>query len=187
MDCIKEELKKIDTFLFNAKCDALLKVCNNSDGSGLNSGHLIDLLMGEEEVCTPCYEGEADFIIGGVKTSFKKISGKSTIALNWSKNPKKSDKKLFTCPILILVLSTGKWWKRKLNYTNIIEKGFYIIDPNCKEWVVLSSNNKSNTIIKSEYLYKMISISKEQDLFIPLPKSHDKYKLTWSITSGFRI
>lgn len=80
------------------------------------------------------------------------------------------------------------WWK-KGDYCGIplsieIDIGLYIIDKDfCKENVILSSNNKTNSLIESKELYKMLMKAKSDDLFIPFPNSNKRYN--FSITSAF--
>ena len=177
-------------------CFAIKEKCIG-DGCGLTSGCIVDMLINEFlEKYIPkfkeCHVGEADCKINNIKFSFKKINGKSTIALDWSKNPENSKKRTyFTCDILILNIKSQKWWKKgllksidnNLVFTEEIPSGFYFIDKKCKEWVKLSSNNKTNSLIKNQYLYKMLKLSLNSNLFIKLPEPKEIMK--WTIIKGF--
>jgi hypothetical protein len=112
-------------------------------------------------------QDENDFILANIPLSFKKISGKSSIALDWSKNKNKNEKTYFNSHILILNLVSSKW-----NDQNI-KAGFYIIDRKfCKLKIHLSANNKTNSLITYKELHKMLSRSINQNLFIPGPYTH---------------
>lgn len=90
-----------------------------------------------------------------------------------------------------MVLETKQWWKKNkinnkndnIDYTKIIPSGFYIIDKNyCKNNIELKSNNKTNTLIKKDNVYKMLSNSLEKKLHIPV-KINKIYK--FDILSAF--
>ena len=158
------------------------------DGSGLNASQLSDRYMRKKlEQIIPSFKeinnGEADWSINYHDLSFKKISGKSVIALDWSKNPEGcKPKDLFQCDIMLMVSNTSQWWKKcpkdvdaKIDYSKIIKKGIYIIDKfYCKNHVTLTSNNKSNTIIVAKQLYLALIYSFENDLFIEMPETSGK-------------
>jgi hypothetical protein len=201
-------LRKIKSHLQNAlthqdlqelanKCNSITNVCKG-DGAGLLGGCLIDML-----ICRffkkklPEYQeyhsGENDMKICGIPFSQKKINGKSTIALDWSKNEKaettavaacaatEQKKERFSSHIIIINLKTEQWWKKKptkpslhnekIDYTRVIPSGIYIIDRNfCKKYIALSSNNKTNTLIDAQSLYIMLLRSISQNLVIQFPK-----------------
>lgn len=164
-------------------CKAITNYCKG-DGCGLLGGGLIDLYLNEffkKKIPTyeEFHEGESDMKINNIELSQKKISGKSTIALNWSKNEKDGEKEKFKSNILIINLKTEKWWKlsprytfnQKICYNETIESGIYIIDNKyCKKYVQLSTNNKTNTLIDSQYLYTMLKRSLFQQLFLKIPE-----------------
>lgn len=121
--------------------------------------------------------------ICNIPISLKKINGKSIVALDWSKNNIRSDKEYFTNNNMIVNLKTARWWKNKyLNvkdcndeqdtvYNSVIYSGIYIIDKNfCKKNVVLQSNNKTDTLIKSQDLYRMIKDSIANNMYINIPE-----------------
>ena len=125
------------------------------------------------------------------KLSFKKINGKSNIALNWGKNLTEGKKEKFMENIMIINLKSEQWWKNgpkgmsnDIDFTKQIPAGIYIIDKYyCKNNVVLSSNNKTDTLINSKYLYMMLRHSKRHHLYLPLPSEDKQYK--FDILSAF--
>ena len=162
------------------------------DGAGLSSGIFIDMLLCEFlsnklEKCEEYHNGECDIKINDINFSLKKISGKSLLALDWSKNKNDSiTKDIFTHNIILINTKTCKWWKKNpnninieddINYTKIIKSAFYIIDKDyCKENIKLSSNNKSNSIITHQNVYKMIDYSIKIGSYIEIPESNKELK-----------
>ena len=116
--------------------------------------------------------------------SLKKIQGKSTIALDWSKNPEASSRTRFTNHIMIINLKTEQWWKNgpkepvnTIDYTLNIVKGIYFVDKEfCRQNIKLSSNNKTHTLVETQYLYTMLYRSIQQGWFIELPEIKRKYE-----------
>ena len=167
---------------FSNKCNAITNACKG-DGAGLSGGCLIDMFICEFfNKYVPNYQnyhkGEADMKINDIKLSQKKINGKSTIALDWSKNETDNDREQFESDMLIINLKTQKWWKsnpKNITNTNIIYNktipaGFYIIPKQyCKKYIKLSSNNKTNSLIDSVNLYTILHRSLLQELFIEIP------------------
>lgn len=99
------------------KINCLNNFCKG-DGCGLTSGTLIDIfitkfLMKKLSKFKEYHDNETDCIICNERLSFKKINGKSTIALNWSKNPTKDKKEKFIDNMLIINLKTCQWWKQR--------------------------------------------------------------------------
>jgi hypothetical protein len=166
------------------KCKSINNVCKG-DGAGLTGGTLIDMLLCKyfSENLKDHYEelhsGESDIKIYNTELSLKKINGKSTIALDWSKNETDNKKSYFNSHVIIVNLQTEKWWKTKPNkiisnkiitYNDEIKSGIYFIDKKyCKRYIKLSSNNKTNSLINSQYLYFMLKRSKMLRLYIELP------------------
>ncbi len=173
------------------------------DGAGLSGGILSDkLTIDYLSLYVPEFRehhvGESDCAIKDCALSLKKINGKSTIALDWSKNPDESKKReKFENHILILNLCTEQWWKtapkdaspeeRECNYfTTAMPAGIYLVPASyCKDNVCLKSNNKTDTLIESIPLYKMLKHSMEQGLFIEFPKSDSEVK--FNILSAFVV
>ena len=180
----KKDLQKMSN-IFNAISKRFEK-----DGAGLASGIVIDMavvdFLKNKTSIEEYRHGEADFKLNGVAVSFKKITGKADIALAWSKNPdnKKSGEKaiqreFWTHPILLLNLKTSTWWKKgpKNKKTEVdswskkVPRGFYIIDNEYnKQFVTLTENNKTNSVVNAQYVYKMLQKSLNNDLFIEIPE-----------------
>lgn len=191
-----QNLTDNDLYELATKCNSITKFCKG-DGAGLLGGSLIDLLISKffETKLDKYFEnkqGEADMKICDLPLSLKKINGKSTIALDWSKNNNSNIKEYFTHHIILINLKSSKWWKNKpkvninnnINYNNIIYAGIYIIDKNyCKNNIKLSSNNKTNTLIDSVSLYHMITDSIIKGLYIKIP--HSDKNVTFNILNAF--
>jgi hypothetical protein len=174
----------------SSKCHAISRCCKG-DGAGLLSGGIIDMfitsfLCSRLTNCKSFHNGESDLKINDISLSLKKISGKSSIALNWSKNKSVSEpnKEWFTCDMMIINLKTEQWWKKenppKENQTDVttctsiktktIPAGIYFIPKQYCTEIVLSSNNKTNTLINTEELYKMLNYSIIHNYMVPLPE-----------------
>lgn len=164
---------------------------SQGDGSGLGGGFLVDKnfisnLCSSIPNFSPHYKGESDLVFDFVlfinTFSFKKINGKSQIALDWSKNPNKTNRCRFTSDIIILNLRGQQWWKqgpnkgnKDIDYTQYIEKGVYVIDKEfCKKNIELSENNKTDTLIKDQQLYEMLVSSINRGRFVKLPEVKKK-------------
>ena len=195
-----KKLKKVHAYLSSClsihdlqelsnKCTALSQACIG-DGAGLAGGTMIDMLLCSflKEKLTEYsdyHNGESDMKLCDVSLSLKKINGKSTVALDWSKNEKKSEREHFSSDMMIINLKSEQWWKKtpikpsndKIIYNDMIPSGIYIVDKQyCKYYVKLSSNNKTNTLITDQYLYIMLKRSISQNLFIPLPAPNKPLK-----------
>ena len=187
----------IDTLTeLNDKINCLNNFCKG-DGCGLTSGTLIDMfitkfLIKKLSEFNELHDNEADCTICNERLSLKKIKGKSTIALNWSKNPTEDKKEKFTDNMMIINLKTCKWWKQKqsskitnkIDFTMTIPAGIYIVDKYyCKNKVILTTNNKTNSLIDSKCLYMMLYDSINRNMFMELPKESKKY--TFDICLSF--
>jgi hypothetical protein len=178
------------------KCHSITKRCKG-DGAGLSGGTLIDMLLCDFfterlPLYSEYHDGECDMKICGVPLSQKKINGKSIIALDWSKNEATEASKAskarmrFASNIMIINLRAERWWKNnpthtksniKITYNDIIPSGIYLIDKQfCKYFVGLSSNNKTNTLIDSQFVYIMLKRSISQKLYIDLPSPNKDLK-----------
>lgn len=169
------------------KCDAISVKCKG-DGAGLLSGALVDMFLSEYfhanlDAYKECHEGESDMKIHDIPLSLKTLkSGKSTVALDWSKNKTPSKREHFSTHIMVLNLSSCQWWKNsptskmesysnKIAYNEVVKAGIYLIDKQfCKRYVTLASNNKTNTLVTEINLYRMLQRSKSQNLFIEIPE-----------------
>lgn len=175
-------------------CNSINEHCKEKkDGCGLSGGTITDsfiMQFFEEHLdkskFTEYHKKESDLKICKIPLSLKKISGKTQIALDWSKNKTEIKKDYFTNNIMIINLKSGKWWHKGDN-TKQIGYGIYIIDKNfCKKNVepFLASNNKTNTMIKPQYVYEMIMDSIQKENFIELPEINKKYKLRFDFVQS---
>lgn len=170
----------------------VLHTFQRSDGKGLSGGLLMESLLQEffrkhlETDYHDCNEGQSDMCIRDQKISFKKIFGKSALAVNWSKN-NDPEKKIcqFDVPIMIMNLREGKWWKTKDNFQRLIPSGFFLISAEyCNTHVCFAKNNKTDYLIQPETIYAMLVNAMENNLFVELPPPRTgKYKFT--IHDGF--
>lgn len=159
------------------------------DGGGLFSGTLVEDFVLQEYfftsgLCEKYNYDCFDLKINNKPLSFKKISGKSDIALKWSKNKIKTN-----CTLShILILNTGNisWWKRKKDFTTNIPKGFFIIPSFWLNKNLLTKNNKSDFILDKEVLYSLIQKSIKYKFFVSVKETDIKvynYKLLHSFTT----
>lgn len=171
----------IDLQDLSNKCNSINAFCKGN-GSGLLGGSLIDIFISEYFTSKltkyeECRDGEADMKLCGVCLSQKKINGKSIIALDWSKNKNKVIKDYFLHHILIINLKTEKWWKLDTDRNMTIYSGIYIINKTfCKKNVILSSNNKTDSLIDNKSLYSMIQNSINTNLYIIIPDPNQSIK-----------
>jgi hypothetical protein len=203
--CPKRELKVVHDVLSRKLSRDVLQNLSNccftineslkGDGCGLSGGFLIEQTLSEflKKHMNGVYEkfncGESDMKISGIPLSLKKISGKSSMALSWSKNKIKDEEKCnFNSHIMIINIKTEQWWKNrplKLNSNNIchnkicfndtIPSGLYLVDRMfCKRFVKTLSNNKSDTMIDQQNLYIMVKKSMLQKTYIELPEPTKK-------------
>ena len=197
---LKSNLSCEDLQELSNKCNSLNNSCKG-DGSGLLGGSLIDMFIcnyfqNKLPEYVEFHKGECDMKICDVPLSQKKINGKSNIALDWSKNETDTTKEYFSSHIMIINLKNERWWKTKptkmasgLNITNVcyndsIPAGIYLIDRKyCKKCVILSKNNKSNSLIESPFLYLMLKRSIAQKLFIEIPEPN--CNVTFNILNAF--
>ena len=201
-DYLQSTLTSDDLQELSNKCQSINNVCKG-DGAGLLGGCLVDMLLCQffKEKCNlyeEFHNGENDMKIGGLPLSQKKINGKSTIALDWSKNQTDSKREHFSSHIMIINLKTEQWWKSKpikikiqeekpkMIYNDTIKAGIYLIDKQfSKKYVQLSQNNKTNTLIDSQQLYIMIKRSIAQDLYIEIPEPNQT--LNFNIVNAFSV
>ena len=170
---------------------ATFACCANDKGKGLKSGGLTDFVVTalfKKHNLSKFREHhikDADLMICDVPLSLKKVTGKSQIGLDWSKNPESAKKKNpFESDIMIINLKGEKWWKQKPGFTDEIKSGIYLVDASfCRKHVDIDQNNKTNTLIKPDNVYKMIKHSIERDLFIELPPPNRTFQ--FDILSAF--
>ena len=170
----------------SSKCHAISRTCKG-DGAGLLGGCIIDMfltsfLCSRLSDCESFHNGESDLKINKYPLSLKKISGKSKIALNWSKNKTKSDdSKWFQCDMMIINLKSEQWWKK--DKTDMIHAGIYFIPKEYCSDIILSSNNKTDTLISPDQLYTMLQFSNKHNYMIPIPDPDPS--LTFCIENAF--
>jgi hypothetical protein len=164
-----------------------IRIAFTGDGAGLSGGILADKFVVEFFSSRiggfiAHHIGESDCKIIEHPISMKKIHGKSTIALDWSKNGENSkERERFCTDIMIINLKTEQWWKtapvsanqneiESNLFSKIIKAGIYFI-PNsyCRTNINLKSNNKTNSLIESIQLYKMLLHSIEEKMVIEFP------------------
>jgi len=106
----------------------------------------------------------------------------------------KPEREHFSSHILILNLKTTQWWKKsplkppsshlEITYNDIMPTGIYIVDKRyCKYYVKLSYNNKTDTLIKKDYVYIMLKRAITLKLFISLPVPNEN--ITFNILEAF--
>ncbi len=180
---------------------AILHNCKTEkDGCGLKSGSLIDSLLTEYltknvPYCEAFHNSESDLRILNHNVSVKKITGKSTIALDWSKNPENSlhKREYFQEDMMIVNTLSGQWWKKSpklvrhsIDFTTNIPAGIFFVSKDfCKANVRFMSNNKTNTLIEPQDLYLLLSESIRTNLFIEFPDEYAKYK--WNVLEGMQL
>jgi len=175
---------------------AITRKVAQMDGNGLLGGSLKDLFISEflknnVETYEDTHSGESDFKVSHQEISLKNINGGSTCALNWSKNPEFSHIP-FTCHIIVFQEKNSKWWKKgpkkqidNLDYSQNIKRGMYICSRYyCKKNIKLGSNNKTDTLISKEDMYRMLLYSKNNGLYIDYDVDTD-ISVNWSISKGF--
>ena len=202
------ELKNIKVYLefsYEKKVELISKInsitnyVSKMDGNGLLGSSLKDLLITEflaNNIKTfySTHTGESDFSILNILFSLKNINGASACALNWSKGNKIKIHNPFTCHIIVFQEKTLQWWKQgpknpqeNINYTRKIKKGIYICSMNyCRKNITkLGSNNKTDTLISKENMYRMLTYSEDNDLFINF-ENIDVKNYDFSILNSFK-
>ena len=172
---IKKQLNNEFLQELSDKCISINTYCKG-EGCGLLSGCLIDMYITNffKKILNPKYykifhKGECDMKIYEVPFSFKKITGKTCIALDWSKNNENFQKDYFTNDIIIINLKSGMWWKK--NNNKYINAGIYFINKEyCLQNIKLSSNNKTNSLISDVFVYNMLLDCIEKNNFILIPE-----------------
>jgi hypothetical protein len=106
----------------------------------------------------------------------------------------KSSREHFSCPIMIINLKTVQWWKKSprkpishlnITYNDTMPAGIYLVDKQfCKFYIKLAKNNKTNTLIKKEFVYAMLKRSMALGFFISLPQPN-KEAPSFNILNAF--
>ncbi len=181
-----------------------IRAAFTGDGAGLSGGIVVDMFITAYlSKLIPSFEkhhsGESDCKILGLPLSIKKIGGKSTIALDWSKNKEDSKpRERFGTDVMIINLHTEQWWKKtnpqdatedekaaNFFFTPIKSGIYFVSQAYCKENVQLSSNNKTNSLIEAPSLYKMLKASIAQNMVIEFPTEFPTTKFNILDAFGF--
>ena len=185
---MKEQLVNLTLIELVSKLHAINKACKGA-GAGLSGGTFIDMfvtqfLSSKVHGFMEYHSGESDCMINNYPLSLKKINGKTTIALNWSKNGEDSKKcESFNTDMMIINLKTEQWWKKMAPsdaskeeveskfFLRSIKAGIYFVSRTyCKANVCLMSNNKTDTLINNVQLYKMLIESMKNNMMIEFPE-----------------
>lgn len=158
------------------------------DGKGLSNGMVVEQTVFEifqEHIDSFRVEHhqQSDCAIMDRRLSFKKVTGKSQLALQWSKNPA-GFCGAFEHPILLLNAREGQWWRRKAGFDRHLPAGFFLVDDAfCNAHVCLKRNNKSDSLIDCPEVYAMLVSALDADCVVTLPPARDV--LTFSFNHGF--
>jgi len=179
---------------FANECKAI-EVSKSPDGKGLSTGadidyHLVNGFLPDElgDDFEKYHEGEADVKISEVAASYKTLRSKGDTALSWSKNPDKKkdgsssvDRKFLENPIpmIMYLRESGRWWvngptksrHESIEWNRELKSGFYIIDmKKAASFIELKSNNKSDSIIDSQDMYRMLTDALNDGNFVEIPE-----------------
>ena len=179
---------------FANECKAI-ETSKSPDGKGLSTGadidyHLVNGFLPDElgDDFEKYQRGEADVKISEVAASYKTLRSKGDTALSWSKNPDKKkdgsfsiDRKFLENPIpmIMYLRESGKWWvngpaaprHQSIEWNREIKSGFYIIDMRkAADYIELKSNNKSDSIIDSQDMYRMLTEAVNEEGFVEIPE-----------------
>lgn len=182
-----------------------IEVSKSADGKGLSTGadidyHLVNGFLPDElgSDFDRYQKGEADVKISEEPASFKTLNGKGDTALSWSKNPENKkdgtpsiNRKFLENPhpMIMYVRETKQWWKRGpkqqnhdlITWNREVKSGFYIINMvRAAEFIVLKQNNKSDAIIDSQDMYRMLLESVEAGNFVEVPEPNKVGRLRFS-------
>jgi len=204
---IRDRLLRVDfssyqKFANNAKS---IEISKSLDGKGLSTGADIDYYLVNDflpDVLGDDFEKyqkeEADVKIMGEPASFKTLKVKGDTALSWSKNPieKKDgrasiDRKFLEdpLPMIMYVRNSENWYKygpknpmhESIDWKKLIHSGFYLIDMlKASKYIILKENNKSNSIIDSQDMYRMLINASDEGNFISIPDANKIGKLRFS-------
>ena len=182
-----------------------IEVSKSEDGKGLSTGADIDyhlvkgFLPSELENDFQRFQkGEADVKISGIPASFKTLRRKGDTAMSWSKNPESKkdgtpsiDRNFLNnpLPMIMYVRESSKWWKgspKNPNHNSIvwdreISSGFYIINMDkAARYIVLKQNNKSDAIIDSQDMFRMLLETVEEGNYVKIPEPNKIGQLRFS-------
>ena len=186
--------------IFSNSCQCI-QISKSADGRGLSTGADIDFFLTNQFLPEQMgggfdkfHKGEADVKIAGVPASFKTLKSKGDTALSWSKNPthKKDgslsvDRKFLSdpMPMIVYVRQSSRWWKKTPNnpssksytWNQVIYSGIYVVDTfKSSNFLVLKSNNKSNSIIDSKDMFRMLVDAANDGFFVKIPEPDGRFK-----------
>lgn len=172
--------------------------CGN--GAGLTKGQFLEKLFVEflidnfPNCCS--YNNkkceQADFCINDKYYSLKNLSQAGDLALSWSRVNKTHIPKKVDIDIVIIVSTSGKWWKigpkdsfgKTINgYNKCIKKGMYIIDKQWCQDIIYKSNNKTSYLIDKKTIYKLLRKAYRHKMFVKFP--NQKNNLEFKIINAF--
>lgn len=164
-------------------------------GAGLIRSMLVDFIFTQNLEKMDCdihcnHVGQSDLTVGDIPLSFKTTEKGNDLALNWSKNPSTQQPMphRFDTDILIYVMRSGDWYKRKKAPDDgFIGAGMYLIPASVANHVVVfTTNNKSNSIIKKKYVFQLLKYSATNELYIPFPNLTEvKSNYYFDLTKAF--
>lgn len=182
-----------------------IEVSKSEDGKGLSTGadidyHLVKGFLPSElgNDFQRFQKGEADVKISGRPASFKTLRRKGDTAMSWSKNPESkkdgtpSVNRNFLknpLPMIMYVRESSKWWKgspKNPNHKSIvwnqeISSGFYVINMvKAAKYIVLKQNNKSDAIINSQDMYRMLLETVEEGNYVKIPEPNEVGQLRFT-------
>ena len=120
---------------------------------------------------TNCTQSDIDIKVSDLvlPLSIKALSSISSIAVNWGKNKTKVEFK-YIAAMMIIYHKPERVTRSNLSY----ETGIYMIDPTyCQKNITLSSNNKSDYIIKDKDIKKMFDYAISSGLFYKVEALND--------------
>lgn len=169
-------------------------------GAGLIRSTLIDFLFTQTLEQMGCHDirsdhtGQSDLAVGDIPLSFKTTERGSDLALNWSKNDPSIPytPPRFEVDVVVYVMRSGCWYTRifgRGREHGFIGAGVYLIPASvANDVVVFATNNKSNSIIKKKYVFKLLRYSAENGLYIPFPDLTDvSPKYHFDLSKAFSV
>ena len=194
----KISLESWEAFANSCQC---IQISKSADGRGLSTGADIDFFLTNQFLPEEMggdfekfHKGEADVKIAGIPASFKTLRTKGDLALSWSKNPthKKDgtpsiDREFLTdpLPMIVYVRESGRWWKNapanpssnSYTWNQKICSGIYVANlSEASKYLILKSNNKSDSIIDSQGMFRILVDAKRGGNFIEIPDPDGRFR-----------
>ncbi len=193
----KISLESWEIFANSCQC---IQISKSADGRGLSTGADIDFFLTNQFLPEKMgsdfekfHKGEADVKIAGIPASFKTLRTRGDLALSWSKNPthKKDgspsiDREFLEnpLPMIVYVRESGRWWKNgpanpssnSYIWNQKIRSGIYVADlSEASNYLTLKSNNKSDSIIDSKDMFRILVDAKRSGNFIEIPEPDGRF------------